>query len=190
MAIRSGRFRIEIPTPIKSYEGEIIIDGRGGAFYRFFNSGKTDFTIKSGSGGPSDLVLKPRYSIDLAVGSAVLITGSEGAEVEGIYEFLDGHAEVRSGRFNFKFVTEFVQIIDFQGGFGGSGDTAWYRIFNSGDKDLEVHRTKAPNGTPLKTLKPDQSFDFSVGRSTKDVFVRGTLANDQIEGIYEYLGKD
>ncbi len=167
MSIRSGRFRVKVADITNPFT---IIEGRAGAFYRIFNSGATNFVVKSGVADPATVTLMPRYSLDVAVGDEVQITAENNNDVvEGIYDFLDSLKPVRSGRFMLGAgdgAMASVKIIDLQGGLGSS-ETAWYRIFNSGEKII-AHCTNA-NGSSRNSIS-DQSFDFAVGEGPTKIF--------------------
>ena len=178
MAIRSGRFTVEDASTSFT-----IIKGRAGAFYRLFNSGKKDFTVTPRSGSGNTLTLKPTFSLDVATGDEVVIGKAAGDAVEGIYDYLDPHADIRSGRFKITSNTTTAhQIIDVRGG----NDRAWYRIYNSGEHVIIL----LEGSDELKRVTKDQSFDFEVGAPKREIFVKSADASHPIEGIYEFLGKE
>ncbi len=197
MAIRSGRFS---SNDASGNNKILVIKGKRSGTFRFFNSGGNPFTIlPSGENTPSgkQIVLNPTFSVDISPGNGgVYIVGEppigmppEDQPIEGIYDFLSHAATVRSGRFNIKLrdhlgaavdPTTPHQIIDLQGG----NSNAWYRIFNSGDFNIEIEKGKQ-NPVVIKLLAPGQSFDFQV--SQKNVYVKSTNAKEPIEGIYEFL---
>jgi hypothetical protein len=183
MAIRSGRFTVD-----NAQSGITIIKGRSGAFYRIFNSGENNFTVKpKGASTPQhqQIQLKPTFSIDVAIGDEVVIVGAANEAVEGIYDYLDTQNPIRSGRFKLKDNPDTQhKIVDLHGG----GDKAWYRIFNSGEHPIVVEEGKQ-NPSQLTQLDKEQSFDFEVGTSVTDIYVKSTDANKPIEGIYEFLGR-
>jgi hypothetical protein len=187
---RSGRVNVE------QYASAItIIKDRSGAFYRIFNSGSNKFTVKPEGNDNRKVELWPKWSLDVAVGGEVVVEGDPGKSVEGIYECLETRNPVRSGRINIV-KTEGAKgklevdpaaqhkIIDLHGG----GDRAWYRIYNSGKHPILLDEGWQA-AKPLKTLEEGQSFDFEVGRSITDIYVRSESSEQPIEGIYEFLGR-
>ncbi len=176
--IRSGRFQFR-----NAAESDItIVQGRTGVFYRILNSGEQDFVIKpkgASTPPPDQITLSPTFSIDVTSQSDIVIAGEAGKAVEGIYEYLDPQVSARSGRFK---ISQNPQnehkIIDLS---GAASSKAWYRIFNSGEYDIVV--------VGLAELGKEQSFDFEVGSSVKQVFVKSKSDAEPIEGIYEFLGR-
>ena len=180
MAIRSGRFTVDD----NSTEFNIIL-GRAGAFYRILNSGEKEFSIVRQN---QTTPLGPTFSLDVSTGVAIAIQKLAGDAVEGIYEYLDVHMPVRSGRFNLRVVVDDEDnlikhpIIDLT----GPSDDAWYRMFNSGVNPIEV----VAGNKLIHTLTKDQSVDFEVGNSDRVIYVRSTADDKPIEGIYDYLNTE
>ncbi len=192
MAIRSGRFSSDDAFGDNKI---LVVRGKRSGAFRFFNSGDNPFTIlPSGENTPSgkQIPLNPTFSVDILPGNGgVYIVGEPptgtppvAQPIEGMYDFLSHATTVRSGRFNIKLKggdpTAPHQIIDLQGG----SSNAWYRIFNSGDFNIEIEKGKQ-NPVVINRLPPGQSFDFQV--SQKNVYVKSTNAKEPIEGIYEFL---
>ena len=181
MAIRSGRFK---STDAKT-NPLVIVRGREGAFYRVFNSGPNKFTVKQGGAGGITEELDPKMSVDVSVGggaSGIGILTTADVPIEGIYEYLEGNKDVRSGRFKVDLTdTEEHTIIDL------TSDAAYYRIFNSGDDDFEVGRSTTG---PWKKVVPEASFDFQAPANVK-IVVRPVGGSGTItaEGIYDFLGR-
>lgn len=172
-ASRSGRFMGNA-----SGDGMTIILGRrSGTFYRIFNSGKENFEVHVGS---SVTLLAPTLSLDVVVDEDVVIKRSDSKQVEGIYEYLDAQSLVRSGRFNLKAPAAAHKIIDLNA--TSATPEAFYRIFNSGDKNFKVQEA----GVKLAELAKEQSFDFAVANK-RDITVVATQGYP-IEGIYDFLG--
>jgi hypothetical protein len=183
MTIRSGRFTASDTTE----DGIAIIRGRGNAFYRIFNSGKTDFNVKPR--GNVSIPLRPTFSLDVSTGDDVRIVGTS---VEGIYDFLDVYMDIRSGRFKIaKVVDEDGEIIINPANphpiidLAPATGEAWYRIFNSGDHPIVVEGA----AHDMDPLLPDQSVDFKVGANVRRITVKSTDQEKTIEGIYDFLGK-
>ena len=118
------------------------------------------------------------------------------AATEGIYEYLDTQNPIRSGRFKMRLVEVGGKedpvvdppyphmIIDLRKG----SDRAWYRIFNSGENTIVLQYDK-DNPQELIELAKEQSFDFEVGSSYKEILVSAKDGTQLIEGIYEFLGR-
>ncbi len=188
MAIRSGRFKVVDPSNVD------IISGRSGTYFRFFNSGDNTFTVKVDgplSAPDRKVDLKPTFTVDMVIAGDVRISGT--GPVEGIYDYLESPNEVRSGRFNIKLTdplgnphdpTDRHPIILLAGG----NQSAYYRIFNSGDHPIVLQSGLQANPIDIKALDPDQSFDFEVGTGRRIVTVKSTDVSKPIEGIYEFLG--
>ncbi len=167
----------------------MIINAKNGAFYRIFNSGGSDFDVKAKTG--AGIPRRPKFSLDFAVDGEVWVTGTVGDTIEGIYEYLDSQAPVRSGRFKIK------KVVDGDGNTVvdptaehkiialGGGKSAWYRIFNSGVHDIILGYSP---GDP-KILKNEQSFDFEVGYK-REITVESEHIDKPIEGIYDFLGRE
>ncbi|MHB8900059.1 MAG: hypothetical protein ACYC6Y_15025 [Thermoguttaceae bacterium] len=165
---RSGRFKG------KAAANEIpIIVGRNSKLYRIFNSGDASFTVDTGN---STTDLDPTHSIDVVVGNNVLIKGA--GAVEGIYEYLEAEYAVRSGRFKIDAAPSAAHKIIH---LSAPAPEAYYRIFNSGDNEFKVQQ----GSTDLGTLKPEQSFDFTVSQN-QQIFVVAA-GSYPIEGIYDLL---
>jgi hypothetical protein len=119
-------------------------------------------------------------SVDIEVGNSdVFIKTSSATDVlvEGIYDYIDTDKpdSIKNGRFNVTTdPTTNRTIVHVRG-----GTTFFYRIFNSGDVDINV---RDQSGV-IKQLKKDQSFDFGINSQAISV-----SAVDPFEGIYELLG--
>lgn len=184
MAIRSGRFKVELTA--SSPPRAIIRSDKSVAFYRIFNSGDKTFTLDNGSGAPWDVA--PTFSLDFSVNGTAAVSGSAGTVIEGIYEYLDNQIvgqALRSGRFNIKGPAAAThKIIDLA--HKKPEQQAYYRIFNSGEIAFEVWEGQpgAGGSNQLATVEKEQSFDFEIA-SKRDIWVKGSGA---IEGIYDFLG--
>jgi hypothetical protein len=186
MAVRSGRFKVDFTTA----GGIRIIKGRSGAFYRVLNSGKDPFVVASG--GLDLATLVEGASLDVAVDGEVKIKTGGAASVEGIYDYLDMSSPIRNGRFRIKAASEEHKIIHLN--HTGKRKRAFYRIFNSGDDNpfnVLVDGDQYPYpGNPTRGLKPNQSFDFEVGKTNSNISVEAIGGTYAIEGIYEFLGAE
>lgn len=185
---RAGRFKIDGNTA-----SEItIVQGTFRLFYRIFNSGNDAFTVQTAPGHTWSL--KPTYSYDVYAKDDLVIKAGTDLTMEGIYDCLDTRKPVRSGRFKIWEKTlaedgEVVdptiphKIIDLR---EGGNKPVWYRIFNSGSHPLTLNR----GSSSTKEIEAEQSYDFEVGKSVKEVFVKSTDTKIPIEGVYEFLGRE
>jgi hypothetical protein len=193
MPIRSGRFAV---ADASQGNGIRIISGHSGAYYRMFNSGKNPFIVRAA--GPStpaskEITLAPKYSIDVAIDQAVLIRTTTAVPVEGIYEYLTPSRPVRSGRFRFfpkfdasgnpeplAYPHNIIALFD-------NSDSAWYRIFNSGQVPIIM---KAVGSGAQVTIEKEQSFDFEVGNAFRVITVEANPNTEPIQGMYDFLGRE
>ena len=203
MAIRSGR--VSFTVPASGVATATLVSGGAGAIYRVFNSGgrgagarPRKFTIKSNG---NDLYegLYPTLSVDVGVERGLSIeSGSNDQEIKCSYDLLRGADNVlskvdgRSGRFNIPAAipnpTAFFphKIVDLT----HSPETAYYRIFNPGDKNITIILAKQDGSGPVSTtLLPLQSQDFEISHALKRcLFVNREADTERIEGIYELVG--
>lgn len=187
MAIRSGRFEFTATA-----EPAAIVTGRGDATYRVLNSGTAPFQVKSReNANPIPVVtLGPGFSIDVCNKKDLLIEGAIGDRVVGIYDYLNSHHEVRSGRFELLYTGNHHTIIDLADASGNS--TFHYRAFNSGDCPIEVkigRRGQVPGQAPLVVVPVGESRDFSVSPNgnANVLSVATTTQGNLIKGVYDFL---
>ncbi len=187
MEIRSGRFKksgLNVDPLI------IVISKKGEAIYRVFNSGESDFRIKTET---YDDILKPTHSVDIADGGAWKIYTLNSTDVaEGIYDLLTVGIQTRSGRFKIAGAAtpQSHKVIYLK-----TASQAYYRFFNSGDRSDDAAKNPTfqiegfkVNGTMTKyTLEPGMTVDIEVEKN-REITVKSDKANVAIEGIYEFLG--
>lgn len=126
--------------------------------------------------------LAPECSLDVAATTRIAVIAAD--NILGSYEFLNGRAGVKSGRFKWKdggTATEKV-IIDFT----GAAVEHVYRVVNAGRTVFDI---KGNAAAPLATVRRDQSFDFYVSNATNPKVSIVGRANKQVQGIVEYLGR-
>lgn len=95
---------------------------------------------------------------------------------------------IRNGRFTFKALPATLDrliVLCTDKGRGG----AFYRVLNSGAVSFTVQygEFSTPGDFKEAILEKDQSFDVYVDDGMK-IKVKASAANDQIEGIYDFLG--
>ncbi len=186
--IRSGRFA-KLINPLDIVNES---NAKATAFYRVLNSGSNNFTVKrkNSSATKKPVDLAPRMSIDVELSKEGLsIEPSGGKPVEGIYFHLDQIQDLRSGRFKIDpaagkpapnpYVPHTIIDAD------SKGESASYRIFNSGDYAFKLLGVSAfPNG---HTINKGMSCDFVVANGDSIIQVQGLNAKEAIEGIYDWI---
>lgn len=165
MPLRSGRFKLA-GNGASSLK---IATGRKGRL-RVFNSSASEFDITSSSAGFTAKLLSEQ-SVDLPVDGDVFVSIASASAVEGIYEYIQEGAELRSGRF--KGTTSATSVIVKE------GNKELYRVMNSGDVPFEIN----VGGVALTTLAPAMSIDFAANGDVKLVAAAGV----KVEAIYDAL---
>jgi hypothetical protein len=177
MAIRSGRIKGNDVTGTNALT--IIKGGKVDGRFRIYNSGETEFIVKpNGTGTPSgqQVTVPQKGSADIEPDGEVIITQTNAAPVEGMYEYIDPFNPIRNGRFKGNASGNGITILQWK---NGSTHKDFYRILNSGDEEFEV----LVDGASAAMVKPTYSIDVFAG--TKAVIKRADAK--PVEGIYDYL---
>ncbi|QDT12560.1 hypothetical protein [Planctomycetes bacterium K23_9] len=184
MAIRSGRFTGDATQIlVGNRRGLPIIDGHGGT-YRIFNSGYSAFLVAIR--GQPNIVLPADCSVDVRPGSGDIMikrvpatptTPAGDKMVEGIYEFLSEHSEVRSGRFS-KVSGMFSIVSDAN----PNAKSVLYRVINSGNDAFKIFRLHPTAPTLVTNLKPKTSIDIELDGNGMEVELISSA-----KGIYFHL---
>ncbi len=197
MSIRSGRFSFKKSEAASGHQ--IVLGARSEAMYRIFNSGIHAFEVVVNN--EVITTLHPRYTLDISCQGVVkiqpLANAANDNEYSGIYDQLSDSREIRSGRFNTERQGpsgEFL-LIDLR----NNDRKNIYRIFNSGDKAFDLKVKKSANGAAdpidLVSLDAGQSIDLIARKSgpaedIDQIWVYRQKNDDNIEGIYDYLGSE
>jgi hypothetical protein len=160
---RSGRIKADNVA----MGAQLTIVSRGSGPFRIYNTDKNAFNVRPGA--QSEIRLEHRCSADVDPNGDIIITATVAGDLRGIYESINPHTIIRSGKFKRSGTFTIAQRL---------GDETFYRIFNTHKQhSFQLH----VNDASIVTLRPRLSVDVTALNKVS------VVAANEVTGIYDYL---